>query len=360
MSTSFFVPLNLFVAACGVLLAGYIVRKILKKKLREEYALFWGVFTLAVVVSSFWRGWIDIVAGWVGVDYAPALLWVFGLIFNIVYLIHLSERVSALRERTNRLTQEIALLQVEQIKLRASLPKPPSAALVAFLLAILLPAWTPAVKAQAATPAPASALPDEALTRRLDWIDGKLAWAQPPAAWWWYGWLASYSALTVGAAVIFLVTDDQEMKQDMGVGGVQSLLGVAGMFLAPLEARTAVDELRALPGTSRPERERKLARAEGLLQECASTEADGRHWLNHVLGFAVNVAGGLVIWQGFHRPLTDGLLSLAQGMAINELQIWTQPVRSIGSWKEYASTLNLLASFRLLPYPGGLAMAASF
>ncbi len=120
----------LFVAACGVLLAAYIARKILKKQLREEYAFFWGLLTLGVVVFSFWRGWIDEVASWVGIAYAPALLWLLGLVFNIVYLIHLSERVCSLRERNNRLTQEIALLAVEQKKLRGELPAAPPAAAV--------------------------------------------------------------------------------------------------------------------------------------------------------------------------------------------------------------------------------------
>ncbi len=104
----------IFVAVCGLLLALFIIRKILKRQIREEYAIFWGIFSVVILLFSLWRGGIDILANWLGISYAPALLILFGLIFNIIYLIHLSEVVSKLRAKNNRLTQEFALFQVKK------------------------------------------------------------------------------------------------------------------------------------------------------------------------------------------------------------------------------------------------------
>jgi hypothetical protein len=94
----------------------YIGRLIIKGKLREEYAIVWIVCTIILVVFSFWRTGLDVVANLLGV-YSPPNLVFTGAIFAIfIYLLHLSIVVSKLQEQNKTLAQEIALLKNKEKK----------------------------------------------------------------------------------------------------------------------------------------------------------------------------------------------------------------------------------------------------
>lgn len=89
----------------------YIGRLIVKGKLREEYAIFWVICTLILILFSFWRNGLEIVSTLLGVYSAPNLVFM-GAIFGIfIYLLHLSVVVSSLLEKNKKLSQEIALLK---------------------------------------------------------------------------------------------------------------------------------------------------------------------------------------------------------------------------------------------------------
>jgi len=50
---------------------------------------------------------------------------------------------------------------------------------------------------------------------------------------------------------------------------------------------------------------------------------------------AVNVACGFIVWLGFNRTFTEGLINVAMNTAICEAQIFTQPTRAIRDYNEY-------------------------
>ncbi|MCA9552154.1 MAG: DUF2304 domain-containing protein [Myxococcales bacterium] len=100
-----------FVVLCGLLLAAHITRRIQAGRLRVVYALSWGTVGVAALGIALWRGSIDRIADLLGIDFGPSVLLLFGGLFGVVYLLHLSEEVSGLRAVTRRLTQEIALMQ---------------------------------------------------------------------------------------------------------------------------------------------------------------------------------------------------------------------------------------------------------
>jgi hypothetical protein len=89
----------------------YIVRLIIKGKLREEYSIIWITCTLVLIVFSFWRQGLEVMAKLVGVYEAPNLVFT-GAIFAIfIYLLHLSVVVSKLHSQNKQLSQDIALLK---------------------------------------------------------------------------------------------------------------------------------------------------------------------------------------------------------------------------------------------------------
>ncbi len=90
-----------------------IGRLILKGKLREEYAVIWAVCTVVLLVLSFWRTGLERVAAFLGVFYAPSLIFLAALFGIAVFLVHLSVVATRLEHQNRLLAQDLALLRNE-------------------------------------------------------------------------------------------------------------------------------------------------------------------------------------------------------------------------------------------------------
>ena len=89
----------------------YISRLIVKGKLREEYSFVWIISTIILVIFSFWRDGLEVVADMLGIYEAPNMVFA-AAIFNIlIYLLHLSIVASKLHKQNKELSQEMALLK---------------------------------------------------------------------------------------------------------------------------------------------------------------------------------------------------------------------------------------------------------
>jgi len=103
--------LSMVLSIIFVLVVLHLIRK---KYLREQYSLLWLLFGLSMIVLSIGTSWLEWLAHLVDVKYAPALLFLVGIIFCLVLILHLTVVVSKLTERVVRLTQEMAILKNEQ------------------------------------------------------------------------------------------------------------------------------------------------------------------------------------------------------------------------------------------------------
>lgn len=112
---SFRIQIISIIVSLGFLL--YISRLIIKGKLREEYAIFWVVSTILLIVFSFWREGLDIIAKLVGVYLAPNLVFTSAIFAILIYLLHLSIVVSQLHDKNKIMSQELALLKEKINKL---------------------------------------------------------------------------------------------------------------------------------------------------------------------------------------------------------------------------------------------------
>lgn len=88
-----------------------IFQLIIKGKLREEYAILWILCTVLLLVFSFWRNGLDVIANALGVYYAPSLIFLVGLFVIIIFLVHLSVVNSKQHLQIKNLAQALALLQ---------------------------------------------------------------------------------------------------------------------------------------------------------------------------------------------------------------------------------------------------------
>ena len=94
-----------------VLFMLFIFRLIVKGRLREEYSILWIVCTLVLLVFSFWRGGLDLIAKYLGIYYAPALIFLGAIFAIIIFLVHLSVVNSKQHRQIKDLAQELALLK---------------------------------------------------------------------------------------------------------------------------------------------------------------------------------------------------------------------------------------------------------
>ena len=102
--------------AVSLLFLFYIVRLIIKGKLREEYSIVWIVCTIVLIVFSFWRNGLEVIANTLGVYEAPNLVFTGAIFAILIYLLHLSIVVSKLHSQNKQLAQEIAILKNEFVK----------------------------------------------------------------------------------------------------------------------------------------------------------------------------------------------------------------------------------------------------
>ena len=97
----------------SLLFLTYISYLIIKGKLREEYAFIWIICTAILIVFSFWREGLVVMAQLFGVFDAPNLVFTGSIFAMLVYLLHLSVAVSKLQQQNKKMAQEVALLKAK-------------------------------------------------------------------------------------------------------------------------------------------------------------------------------------------------------------------------------------------------------
>ena len=182
---------------------------------------------------------------------------------------------------------------------------------------------------------------------------------------WYWSWTAIYAAGTVGQMLGFMLSTDFETQVNFAVGAATTALALLLQLIPGFPPESAPRELDGMPDATPEQRRLKLKRAEELMEESADAELFGRSWVLHVASAAVSIAGGLILWLGYGW-FVDGLLNAVGGIAVTELQIWTQPMRATRDWDEYRARFlapqahTTRPSIRILPMVGGLAVAGSF
>ena len=98
---------------------GYVLWQIKKGRLREEYAFIWILSTFALILFSFWRNGLEVLAPAFGVHDPPNLVFTGAIFAILVYLLHLSLSVSKLHAQNKTLAQELALLKEKLEKMNS-------------------------------------------------------------------------------------------------------------------------------------------------------------------------------------------------------------------------------------------------
>lgn len=93
----------------GLLL--YIVEMVRRRKLQEEYSILWLSGSVVLIALSVKQDWLNRIAAAAGIAYPPSLLFLVGMFFIVLILIHFSITISTLKQVNKQLAQEIALMK---------------------------------------------------------------------------------------------------------------------------------------------------------------------------------------------------------------------------------------------------------
>jgi hypothetical protein len=208
-----------------------------------------------------------------------------------------------------------------------------------------------------------SSLDDRQIDERLAYLEQHLEDGQLYARAWYDWWTTFYGLGIVVQSVQAGLEDDKSNRVDDILGAVKATGGFVRLLVRPLQAKYGADRIRAMPAVTRDERLQRLASAEEQLRINAK-EADRRYsWLQHAGNVGVNVAGALIVWQGFDDAET-AWTSAGIGIAVGEVMIWSQPWWPSSDWDEYRRRFSGIGgrrvSWRVVPTFGGAALYATF
>jgi len=100
----------------SVVLLLYILEMVRRRRLREEYSILWLFGSGVILLLSIKQSWLIYLAQAVGIAYPPSFLFLIGILFIMLILIHFSIAISKLYQMNKRMAQDIALLKRESEK----------------------------------------------------------------------------------------------------------------------------------------------------------------------------------------------------------------------------------------------------
>lgn len=89
----------------------YILEMVRRRKLREEYSILWLFGSVIILILSLKQDWLVSIALTAGIAYPPSFLFLLGILFILLILIHFSIAISKLHMMNKKMAQEIALLK---------------------------------------------------------------------------------------------------------------------------------------------------------------------------------------------------------------------------------------------------------
>lgn len=88
-----------------------IVRLVYHRQVREEYALLWLLAAGTILGLSVFGGTLTGLAAFIGIGYAPSLLFAVGGVFVLLILLSQTVAISSLARKNHDLTQRVAILE---------------------------------------------------------------------------------------------------------------------------------------------------------------------------------------------------------------------------------------------------------
>lgn len=102
---------QIVVLITSILVTGFIVEQVRRRRLAVEYSLIWIVAGLGMIGLSLWKNGVEYLADLMGIYYAPSAIFVIFGVLVFVLCVHFSLEISKLSSNNRVLIQRIALLE---------------------------------------------------------------------------------------------------------------------------------------------------------------------------------------------------------------------------------------------------------
>jgi len=102
---------QIVVLIASLLVTGFIIEQVRRRRLAVEYSLIWIVAGLGMIILSLWKDGIEYIADLMGIYYAPSAIFVIFGVLVFILCVHFSLEISRLNSNNRVLIQRIALLE---------------------------------------------------------------------------------------------------------------------------------------------------------------------------------------------------------------------------------------------------------
>ncbi|MGE3294047.1 MAG: hypothetical protein AB7I59_22875 [Geminicoccaceae bacterium] len=243
------------------------------------------------------------------------------------------------------------------------MPELPSPSMRLFFLLLLGLLVTTGADAAVPEPAAPLVLPtDEELAARLGFLEQRLEAQRPTALAWQYGWTGFYIAGLATNVAYAVRADDGDQRVRGIVDAAKSGLATVDMIRLlrdPLPGAAGAAPMRAVAGEGRQARLERLAVGERQLRASAERAETRYSWSRHLTGVATNLLGGAAILA--LGSAKDAAESTLIGIAVGEVQIWSQPWRPAGDLRDYEARFPAeRAGWRLRGKGTGVELVLNF
>ncbi|MNJ38210.1 hypothetical protein D3C77_330520 [compost metagenome] len=106
--------INVLSVSIAITFLVVVLELVRRQRLREQYSLLWILFSIVLLTVSLNVSVMEWIADQLGVKYAPAVLFLFGLLFCFSLILHLTIVITKLTSQVLRLTQEVAILKARE------------------------------------------------------------------------------------------------------------------------------------------------------------------------------------------------------------------------------------------------------
>ena len=97
----------------GVLLLLYVLIKVKNKMFSESKSLLWVFGCIVAIVLPFYPGLTVKIANILGIDYAPSVLFLLGIMFLVFLIFRQEQEISILNEQMKEIAQRNAIIEAK-------------------------------------------------------------------------------------------------------------------------------------------------------------------------------------------------------------------------------------------------------
>jgi len=179
------------------------------------------------------------------------------------------------------------------------------------------------------------------------------------------GWTGFYGIGAVVSSVQAGTECDEGKRADYVVSAVKASFGVGRLLLFPPTAKYGADAMRIVDPSDESACRERLRIGEELMRTNARETESRWSWKRQAAIIGINVAGGLIVAEGFDEP--RGWRSAGIGIGVGEIMTFSHPWKADDDLAEYeqkfGNTPDLSPrkiSWGIEPRLGGLALAMQF